>query len=85
MKGTIAVMVKVFHDADADLDTLAGQTIALLGYGIQGRAQAQNLRDSGIRVIVGNRAEALANRPSARASPPSTSPMRPSAATSCSF
>ena len=57
MKGTIAV-VKVFHDVDADLDTLAGQTIAVLGYGIQGRAQAQNLRDSGIGVIVGNRADA---------------------------
>jgi ketol-acid reductoisomerase len=51
-------MVKVFYDADADLDTLAGQTVAVLGYGIQGRAQAQNLRDSGIGVIVGNRADA---------------------------
>jgi ketol-acid reductoisomerase len=50
-------MVKVFYDADADLDTLAGQTVAVLGYGIQGCAQAQNLRDSGIRVIVGNRAD----------------------------
>ena len=51
-------MVKVFYDADADLDTLAGQTVAVLGYGIQGRAQAQNLRDSGIGVIVGNQADA---------------------------
>jgi ketol-acid reductoisomerase len=51
-------MVKVFYDADADLDALTGQTIAVLGYGIQGRAQAQNLRDSGLRVIVGNRADA---------------------------
>jgi ketol-acid reductoisomerase len=55
-------MVKVFYDADADLDALAGQTIAVLGYGIQGRAQAQNLRDSGISVIIGNRADACRNQ-----------------------
>ena len=48
-------MVKVFHDADADPGDLAGETVAVLGYGIQGRAQAHNLRDSGISVIVGNR------------------------------
>jgi len=46
-------MVKVFYDQDADLNVLAGKTIAVLGYGSQGHAQAQNLRDSGIKVIIG--------------------------------
>jgi ketol-acid reductoisomerase len=48
-------MVKVFYDDDADVGHLAGQTIGVIGYGIQGRAQAHNLRDSGLPVIVGNR------------------------------
>jgi ketol-acid reductoisomerase len=47
-------MARVFHDGDADVHVLAGQTVAVIGYGIQGRAQALNLRDSGLRVIVGN-------------------------------
>lgn len=50
-------MVRVYYDQDADLDDLAGQTIAVLGYGIQGRAQALNFRDSGLQVLVGNRAD----------------------------
>ena len=58
-------MVKVFHDADADLEVLAGQTVAVIGYGIQGRAQAHNLRDSGISVIVGNRPDACRERAAA--------------------
>jgi ketol-acid reductoisomerase len=47
--------VKVYHDRDADLDLLAGRRIAVIGYGNQGRAQAQNLRDSGLDVVIGNR------------------------------
>lgn len=47
--------MKVYTDADASLEPLAGKTVAILGYGNQGRAQALNLRDSGIKVIVGNR------------------------------
>jgi ketol-acid reductoisomerase len=47
-------MATVYHDADADLGALAGQTIAVIGYGNQGRSQALNLRDSGLDVIVGN-------------------------------
>lgn len=43
------------EDACADLSALAGKTVAILGYGNQGRAQALNLRDSGVHVIVGNR------------------------------
>ena len=47
-------MSTIYHDDDADLEVLRGETIAVVGYGNQGRAQAQNLRDSGLRVIVGN-------------------------------
>ena len=47
--------MKLLKDADASLEGLSGQTVAVLGYGNQGRAQALNLRDSGVNVIVGNR------------------------------
>ncbi len=46
---------KTFYDSDADLSLLKGKTIAILGYGSQGHAQAQNLRDSGCTVIIGQR------------------------------
>ena len=46
---------KVYYDADADLRLLADKTIAILGYGSQGHAHAQNLRDSGCQVVVGQR------------------------------
>ncbi len=46
---------KVYYDTDADLSLLKGKTIAILGYGSQGHAHAQNLRDSGCTVIVGQR------------------------------
>lgn len=46
---------KVFYDQDADLSVLKDKTIAILGYGSQGHAQAQNLKDSGCNVIVGQR------------------------------
>jgi ketol-acid reductoisomerase len=46
--------VKVFYENDADLSALSGRVIAMIGYGNQGRAQALNLRDSGLNVIVGN-------------------------------
>ncbi len=48
-------MSKIYFDNDADLNHLQGKTIAILGYGNQGRSQALNLRDSGLDVIVGNR------------------------------
>ncbi len=47
--------VKLYYDDDADLSLLKGKTIAIIGYGSQGHAQAQNLRDSGCTVIVGQR------------------------------
>lgn len=43
---------KIYYDQDADLNVLKGKTIAILGYGSQGHAHAQNLRDSGLKVIV---------------------------------
>ena len=46
-------MAKVYYDRDADLSFLDGKTIAILGYGSQGHAHAQNLRDSGASVIIG--------------------------------
>ncbi len=45
-------MAKVYYDKDADLKMLKGKTVAIIGYGSQGHAQAQNLRDSGVNVIV---------------------------------
>ena len=47
--------VTVYYDADADLSLLKNKVIAVLGYGSQGHAQAQNLRDSGCNVIIGQR------------------------------
>ena len=46
-------MAKVYYDKDADLNLLKGKTIAIIGYGNQGRGQAQNLKDSGCQVVVG--------------------------------
>jgi ketol-acid reductoisomerase len=44
---------RMYYDDDVDASALAGQTVAVIGYGSQGHAHAQNLRDSGISVIVG--------------------------------
>ncbi len=46
---------KMYYDQDADLSLLKGKTIAVIGYGSQGHAQAQNLRDSGCDVVIGQR------------------------------
>lgn len=43
---------KMYYDQDADLSVLKGKKVAILGYGSQGHAHAQNLRDSGVDVIV---------------------------------
>ncbi len=47
--------MRSFYEADADLNLLKGKKIAVIGYGSQGHAQAQNLRDSGLDVIVAQR------------------------------
>ena len=46
-------MAKTWKDSDISLDPIKDQTIAIIGYGIQGDAQANNLKDSGLKVIVG--------------------------------
>ena len=45
----------MFYDDDADLTLLDGKTVAIIGFGSQGHAHAQNLKDSGVNVIVGLR------------------------------
>lgn len=47
-------MIKIYHDDDADLGVLDGKTIAIIGYGNQGSAQALNMHDSGVNVIIGS-------------------------------
>ncbi len=48
-------MATLYYDKDADLKYLEGKTVAIIGYGSQGHAHAQNLRDSGVHVVVGER------------------------------
>ena len=48
----MARSVKMLYEKDASLDALKGKTVAILGFGSQGHAHAQNLRDSGVKVIV---------------------------------
>lgn len=45
-------MAKIYYDKDADFKVLKGKKIGIIGYGSQGHAQAQNLRDSGLNVVV---------------------------------
>lgn len=52
---TSSTSSRVYYDHEADLSLLANKTIAILGYGAQGHAHAQNLRDSGCKVVVGQR------------------------------
>ena len=46
-------MARMYYDQDANLDLLAGKTVAIIGYGSQGHAHALNLKESGINVVVG--------------------------------
>jgi ketol-acid reductoisomerase len=45
--------MKLYYDSDCDLAILKGKTVGIIGYGSQGHAHAQNLRDSGVNVVVG--------------------------------
>jgi ketol-acid reductoisomerase len=58
--------MRVYRDEDADLGLIRGRRVAIVGYGNQGRAQALNLRDSGVSVTIGL-PEASASRPRAEA------------------
>lgn len=46
-------MAKMYYDSDCNLGLLKGKTVAIIGYGSQGHAHAQNLKDSGVNVVVG--------------------------------
>lgn len=48
-------MARIYYDKDADLQILQGKKIAIVGYGSQGHAQAQNLRETGLDVVVADR------------------------------
>jgi ketol-acid reductoisomerase len=48
-------MAKMYYDGEVSLQALQGKTVAVIGYGSQGHAQAQNLRDSGVSVVIGLR------------------------------
>ena len=47
--------MNVYYDKDADLSLIKGKTVAIIGYGSQGHAHANNLKDSGVKVVVGLR------------------------------
>ena len=47
--------MKVFYDKDADLSLIKKRKVAIIGYGSQGHAHANNLKDSGVKVTVGLR------------------------------
>ena len=49
------ILNNLYFDKDADLSLIQAKSVAIIGYGNQGRAQALNLRDSGVKVIVGAR------------------------------
>jgi len=52
-----ATQIKIYYEKDASLDYLKGKTIGVIGYGSQGHAQALNLKDSGLNVTIGLRAD----------------------------
>jgi ketol-acid reductoisomerase len=55
-------MVNILHDKDADIKALEGKTVAVIGYGSQGSAQAQMMKESGVNVIIGE-TEELGGKP----------------------
>lgn len=53
-------MAKLFYDEDCDINIIKNEIVAVIGYGSQGHAQAQNMRDAGLQVIIGQREGASA-------------------------
>ncbi len=45
--------MKMYYDQDSSLQALEGKTVAIIGYGSQGHAHAKNLKDSGVKVVIG--------------------------------
>ena len=74
----------MIYDKDADLARLDGKTVAILGYGSQGHAHALNLKDSGVDVVVGLRADSSLGDQGRGRRPGGAcrSPTRPAGATS---
>src|SRR4051812_17372380 len=58
----MAESLTMVYEKDAPMDALVGKTVAIIGFGSQGHAHAQNLRDSGVRVIVANRRDSSNGR-----------------------
>ena len=58
----MAAPLKMVYEQDAPLDALKGKTVAVIGFGSQGHAHAQNLRDSGVKVVVANRRDSANGR-----------------------
>jgi len=58
----MAEQLKMMYEKDAPIDALTGKTVAVIGFGSQGHAHAQNLRDSGIKVVVANRRDSANGR-----------------------
>ncbi len=54
--------LKMLYEKDAPIDALKGKTVAIIGFGSQGHAHGQNLRDSGVKVIVANRKDSANGR-----------------------
>ena len=72
-------MAKIFYESDCDLSLLDGKTVAIIGYGSQGHAHALNLKESGVKVIVGLY-EGSKSRPGwPPAAPPRPAPASPPA------
>ena len=68
--------IEVLYDADADLSLIQGRKVAIIGYGSQGHAHAQCLRDSGVE-----KAPNLPKRPKKQASPSRATPKPPNGPT----
>ena len=46
-------MAKIYYQSDCDINVFKNKTVAIIGYGSQGHAHALNLRDSGVKVVIG--------------------------------
>src|SRR5919108_579842 len=61
--------MKIFYDKDCNLSVLKGKKVAIIGYGSQGHAHANNLKDSGIDVVVGLKADSASGKKATDAGP----------------